>query len=140
MNNISELYLKSDERLSEIEKVGTVICRTSVDDGGVGKYEPCNKTNRHLVVGVVSDTFGAILGGDKDKTLRENLEYYYPIALSGRVKVNVIKGKKVKLGQMLYADHDGCASTRRHRGALVGKALESSDGNKDKILVQIILG
>jgi hypothetical protein len=59
------------------------------------------------VAGVISDTYGYLLGGDKNATGEENAKKYKPIGMAGRVKVNVVG--KVELGDKLIATDNGCA-------------------------------
>lgn len=134
-NDYAELYLKRD--LNDESEAGTVICKTP----GEFSYEPSNKFNRRLVVGVVSDTYGMLLGGKSTNTKEENLKEYYPISLAGRVKVKVKSGVKIKEGDLLCADDNGRATVKRFftKGSVIGKALESSNGSKDKILIQVMV-
>lgn len=131
-NDYAELYLKKDPDRPSIP--GTVICKTS----GKLTYEPSTKKNRRLVVGVVTDTYGHILGGDEDKSLEDNLLTHYAVAVSGRVRVKVKPGVFVKEGDLLCADDKGYATVKRFftRGTVIGKALESGKG---KVLVQVML-
>lgn len=134
-NDYAELYFKKD--INDDSDAGTVICKTP----GELTYEPSSKSNCKLVVGVISDTYGMLLGGKSTNTDKENLKEYYPIALAGRVKVKVKSGIKIKEGDLLCADNEGRATVKKffNKGSVVGKALESSDGSKDKILIQVTL-
>lgn len=83
----------------------------------------------HCVVGVHSDTFGYLLGGEKGMTSEELESKYVPIGLAGRVKVNVIG--KINKGDKLVATYDGCArafNTKKDTvDEIIGYALESDD-------------
>lgn len=137
-NDYAELY-KKDCPKEEVEP-GVVICKVE----GKDTYAPSTYDNRRLVVGVVSDTYGHIVGGDPDKSLDENLKFYYPVALSGRVYVKLAPRCIVKEGDLLsVSGFEGRVVACEHPelGTVVGKALESSDyeNPKDKILMQVML-
>lgn len=140
-NDYAELYKKADS--SKEYEPGTVIAKVR----GKDVYDEATYSDGNLVVGVVSDSYGHLLGGDKDKSLEENLKEYIPIALSGRVYVKVYKGAIIEEGDLLYQSGIPGRATGRSvkinecdRGFIIGKALESTDGTKDKILMQVMLG
>lgn len=136
-NDIAELYRKDNP--DEIVEAGTVIAKVK----GKDTYAPVSDDSRKLVVGVVSDSYGYLLGGDADKSEEENLKNYYPIALSGRVRVKVVQGAEIEEGDLLFASAakgKASAYNKADRGTVIGKALESSDGTKDRILMQVMLG
>lgn len=135
-NDYAELYLKRDSGYN-FDEPGTVICKTPEKL----TYEPSSKSNCRLVVGVISDTYGMLLGGKSTNTKAENLNEYYPVAMSGRVKVKVKSGIKIKEGDFLCASSEGRATVKKlfKRGCIIGKSLESSDGSKDKVLIQVML-
>lgn len=78
--------------------------------------------NAKLVVGVHSDEYGHIIGGDLPPDGINYEEYnskkYIPVALAGRVKVNFI-GKSSK-GSKIVATNDGCSR-------LYDKAIDDID-------------
>ena len=63
--------------------------------------------NAKCAVGVVSDSYGYLLGGESWMTNEELHKNYTPIGLAGRVLVNVV-GKSEK-GAKLVATDNGCA-------------------------------
>lgn len=137
-NDVAELYQKDD--INDESPVGTLISKVR----GKSTYAPSTQCTSKTVVGVISDTYGLLLGGDKDSSEEENLKKYYPIALSGRVKVRVVKGVVIEEGDLLFVStHKGLATSANpccsDRGTVVGKALESSDGSKEVILMQVAL-
>lgn len=106
-------------------------------------YAPATYDNRRLVVGVYSDTYGHVLGGDDIDDMQKNEENYVPIAVSGNVYVKVtgkisegdlitlsgIEGVGIKVDN--YIECMGC---------IVGKALESKDTKEIKrIKMQVML-
>lgn len=136
-NDYAELFLKDD--INDDSPAGTVIAKVT----GKDTYAPVTGSNRRLVVGVVSDSYGVLIGGDKGVSEEDQLKKYYPVALTGRVRVKVPKDVIVREGDILYASETevGCASPHDELyGTMVGKALESSDGSKDRILMMVCLG
>ena len=136
-NDIAELYLKNNPD-REIP-VGTLISKVP----GVNAYEPTNEKTMNLVVGICSGTYGYLLGGEGNT--EEDLKKYIPVALSGRVPVKVIKGAIINEGDLLVSSAiegraTSCTFRGEQYGRIVGKALESSDGSKDVILCQVMLG
>lgn len=137
-NDYAEFYRK--DNLDEVVEPGTVIAKVRGKDA----YAPVNSDTRGLVVGVCSDTYGHILGGDQTD-INENLRNFIPVALAGRVRVKVVQGVLIKEGNLLIAsEEEGRATVAREPGEIygrvVGKALESSHGDKDRILIQVMLG
>ena len=89
--------------------------------------------NAKCVAGVISDTYGYLMGGDDSLTPEEQAKRFVPIGLAGRVNVNVIG--KVEKGDKLVATDDGCARVY-HKGIddvsdVIGYLLES-DNRTDK--------
>lgn len=138
-NDYAELYKKDDP--NELIEPGTVIAKIK----GKNTYAPSDEHSGRLVVGVCSDSYGHLLGGDKDKSLEENLKTYVPVALAGRVYVKVVKCAQIDEGDLLTVSALPGRATAvparwNSKGFIIGKALESSDGTKDKILMQVMLG
>lgn len=114
---------------------GDIICKSPSSN----KYELSTYKNRKLVVGVCSDTYGHLLGGDKGKTLEETLKTHIPIAVAGNVRVKVVG--KVKAGDLIVASKiNGVGKVGKWftKGRVVGKALESkSSKDLGKVLIQV---
>ena len=90
------------------------------------------------VIGVVSDTYGYIVGGEHLADMEENHKKFVPICLKGRVRCNV-KGP-VNVGDLIItSDIEGVGQVDNtcDNQTLVGKALESS--NEDGIKSILIL-
>ena len=81
-NDYAELFPKGEET-----EPGDLIVLDL--DSKEEKYVKSNKNNTR-VVGVHSDEYAHIIGGEKNKTLEENLKNFIPVALAGRVKVKFI--------------------------------------------------
>lgn len=95
---------------------------------------------KNTVVGVYSDTYGHLLGGDEGKSEKENLEKYAPIGLSGRVYVKV-KGL-VEKGDFIVPSNIpgvGRATKEYIPGTVVGKALEAYNSNEVKRIQMFIM-
>lgn len=103
-------------------------------------YEPSSKNNK-CVVGVHSDTFGHLLGG-QGQSIEEVLEDHIPIAVSGNVLVKVIgrvsKGDFITVSRFKGVGKKAGLFTKR--GTIVGKSLEdnSKPGIK-RVLMQVCL-
>lgn len=135
-NDYAELFKKFNP--NEVVEPGTVICKVKGEDAYTSSKAELSK----LVVGVCSNTYGHLLGGDPEKSLEDNLKEYIPVALSGRVKVKLSPRCIVEEGDLLsVSGYAGCVTSCEYpdKGTIVGKALESSDGTKDKILMLVML-
>lgn len=90
------------------------------------------------VVGVVSNTYGHILGGFPLADMEENSKYFVPIGLTGRVNVKV-KGA-VKVGDLIISAGDGIGKVDNNASIqqVVGKALESSNDENVKLITVLI--
>ena len=78
------------------------------------------------VVGVYSDTYGQLLGGEERNEI-EGYTNFIPIGISGRVRIK-IKGD-FKTGDLIRAAGEkgyGCADTGYSPGTVVGKVLEDT--------------
>ena len=137
-NDVAELFLR--DSLEEEINPGDVIIKLP----GKGSYSKSVPGLSRLVVGVCSDSYGYLLGGDPDKTSWDNLKKYIPVGIAGRVKVNLESDSIICEGDLLCPsekEHGKAAlfEETRARGAIIGKALENSNG-KSQILMMIMLG
>lgn len=93
-----------------------------------------------LVVGVVSDTYGHILGGEALVDMETNHERFVPVGLAGRLSVKVLG--RVNAGDLIVTGEMpgvGVADNTAPYSAIVGKALESSaekGAKRIKILIR----
>jgi len=110
---------------------------------GVDEYTLATETNKKLVVGVYSDTYGQVLGGDDLDNMEDNLENYIPIAVAGNVFVKVIG--TIEEGDLITVScFDGVGvkvtSIEDSFGTIIGKALESKTSyGVSRIKAQVIL-
>lgn len=90
------------------------------------------------VVGVVSNTYGHILGGFPLADMEENSKHFVPIGLTGRVNVKV-KGT-VKVGDLIISAGNGIGKVDNNASIqqVVGKALESSNDESVKLITVLI--
>ena len=90
------------------------------------------------VVGVVSNTYGHILGGFPLADMEENSKHFVPIGLTGRVNVKV-KGA-VKVGDLIISAGNGIGKVDNNASIqqVVGKALEASNDENVKLITVLI--
>ena len=96
-----------------------------------------------MVVGVYSDSYGHIIGGEQLDNMEDNIKKFAPVGLNGRLYVKV--NGTVKKGDLIISSDIpgvGIAVNRRdaESGTIVGKALEnktSSDIGKIKIAIML---
>ena len=122
-NDYAEWFEKED--LSE-QFVPGDIC--SWNKTGVVK---ANTENDIIVIGVYSDTYGHILGGEQLEDMSMNLDKFVPIALKGRVKVAV--SGKVEIGDYIIPSNIpgvGIVDNYADIKLVVGQALESKDTDR----------
>lgn len=131
-NDYAEWFERED--VNEVIEAGDIV---SWSENGVTKSTEYEDS---LVVGVYSDSYGHILGGEELADMEENIKKYVPIGLCGRVYVKVTG--EVKRGDLITASDIpgvGIKSVNRIPGTIIGKALESYDGKdgikKIKIMV-----
>ena len=128
-NDYAEWFEK--QNVNDSFEVGD-IC--SWDENGVilaGKYDPC-------VVGVVSNTYGHILGGNPMANMEDNHKKFVPIGLVGRLQVKVIG--PVEKGDLIvsYNNGVGCVDNMSSNRFVIGKALESSLDENIKLIKVLI--
>lgn len=132
-NDYAELF-KIDDLKEEINPGDIVELNPETGD-----YRKSKKKNSNLVVGVVSDQYGHLLGGDYGLSEEDNLKTHAAIGLAGRVFVNVVG--PVNAGDLIASsDIAGVGMSAEHYspGCVVGKALETKktpDIGKVKILI-----
>lgn len=100
----------------------------------------CTERSQKAVVGIYSDSYGYILGGENLENMEDNKEKFVPIGLKGRVNANVIGS--VEIGDLITTSMElGCGVVDNHapQGCIIGKALEASDNlAKKKIKVLLV--
>lgn len=118
---------------------GDLICKCPYSS----KYEKSTRNHRYMIVGVCSDTYGHLLGGEENKSLEETLETHIPIAVAGNVKAKVVG--QVFAGDLIVPSGIPGVGMKGPRslesiGSIVGKALESkTSSGVERILIQVML-
>ncbi len=122
-NDFAETFEKLN--VDEVAKPGDLIAL----DPESGKYKVCEGYENKLVVGVQSNTYAYLAGGNRVNGTQDiiNLENeYFTVAVSGKVWVNVIKNDYIVPGDMLVSSSEKGKATKSSydtRGTIIGKAL-----------------
>lgn len=122
-NDFAETFEKDDK--TDFAKPGTLISLNPE----TGKYRITDKYEDNLVVGVVSNTYAFLAGGNRITNQQDIIELeneYYAVALCGKVWVNVTSTSIIKPGDMLVSSLEkgkATNSTYDTRGTIIGKAL-----------------
>lgn len=117
-NDYAEYFEKGN---TNVEPGDVIMCDNN------NKYIKSNGAYSKLLVGVYSDSYGHLLGGEGKPTDKDN---FIPIGLAGRVSVKVIG--KIKKGDLLVSsDVSGVAMACENYkpGTVIGKALEDYDSD-----------
>jgi len=119
-------------------------CKIEAEVGDVLMLDPNSDEELYIkssegakcVAGVISDTYGCLLGGDKNMSPEELNKNYKPIGLAGRVKVNVVG--KIEKGDKLVATDNGCAraynSEKDSLDDVIGYAIIADDKTEKRQL------
>jgi hypothetical protein len=134
-NAIYNDYAEYFPRDEEIEP-GSIVIKNTNGKGFINSIEP----NSNLVVGVVSTDFAQCIGGDRNKSPKEQLEKYIPIALSGRVPVRVVGN--IKIGDLIVSSHIkgvGTSTKEYIPGTVVGKALQDYNSEEEGKIEMLVM-
>lgn len=129
-NDYAEYFEKGDKT---VEPGDVIVCSEYNDN----EYVKSNTAYSNLVVGVCSDSYGHILGGEGKESDEDN---FIPLGLSGRVNVKVVGD--VKKGDLLVTSEiPGVAmkSEKYAPGTVIGKALENHNGNQINRIKMLIM-
>ena len=111
--------------------------KEKVETGFIAYASPEGVTKTGLpqcAVGVVSDRWGHLLGGDG----KHDSENYVPISLAGRIPIKV--NEKIKIGDMIAATSDGTGkkATSEDFGCILGKCVgPDPDGREDFVYMLV---
>lgn len=130
-NDIAELFACNNPK--DLEP-GDIVIMTK------GKVEKPHYDSDKRVVGVVSDTYGYLLGGE----IRDNIDdygNYVPLGLTGRVRVK-LEGT-CNEGDLLTCTKEGKARAVKFfdnslHGCVIGKALEDEPADDGRIWMLIM--
>lgn len=134
-NDYAEWYERED--VEEVFEAGDIV--TWSEDGVVKTteaFDPC-------VVGVYSDTYGHIVGGEWLDNMEDNIEKHVPVGLCGRVHVKVV-GKANRGDLIVSSDIPGVGMAispkDAYPGVVIGKVLKKKETEEiEKIKIQIML-
>jgi len=134
-NDYAELRKKDDPH--EFIDAGMIVAKVP----GKLTYSVAKKDSK-IIAGVCSNTYGVLLGGDKDKSEEENLKKYVPVAIAGLVRVKVAdnsikEGDYIKVADYGFATRASIIDRVFKRNTIIGRSLEDSEG-KTKVLMQVI--
>ncbi|MGL5512846.1 MAG: hypothetical protein ACRDBM_06345, partial [Sporomusa sp.] len=110
---------------------------------GTDNYTKATKATQRNVVGVYSDTYGIVLGGENLDDMEDNKKNFIPIGIAGNVYVKMTG--EIAEGDLVTVSHiDGVGikseNPQSDIGCIIGKALESKDTHGiSKIKIQIML-
>lgn len=120
-----------------------------IEPGDIVVWHECGVTKSskyqdNRVIGVYSNTYGHLLGGDEGEDVEQAIKdgKYVPIGLAGRVNVKVTGD--IEEGDLIILSDIpgvGCKCTDYKPGTVIGKALANHTGDqvsKIKILIQNI--
>lgn len=131
-NAVYNDYAEYFEKNEEVEAGDIVI----LNPNGNG-YIKSRYAYDNLVVGVCSDSYGHILGGDGSKDVDDK---YIPIGLAGRVDVKVVG--KINKGDLLISSNIPGVAMKAEEykvGTVIGKALEIHNEDNIKKIKMLIM-
>lgn len=127
-NDYAETYEKANK--DEVAEEGMIIAM----DPETGKFKICDVPQCDLVVGVISDNYGMLLGGKTIDTAQDHVDSVrqsdnFAVGVMGKVKVNV--DKEVYPGELLVSSSTkGLATTLLSNkpipGTIIGKVISKT--------------
>lgn len=118
-------YAEFFERGEETEAGDIIALDLSSDEERYVKATPKNR----VIVGIHSDEYAHIIGGEKGKTLEENLKNFIPVALAGRVHVKVsgvvYKGDRIVISNGMPGIGIALTNNSTSTKQVIGIALEN---------------
>ena len=118
-------YAEFFERGEETEAGDIIALDLSSDEERYVKATPKN----NVIVGIHSDEYAHIIGGEKGKTLEENLKNFIPVALAGRVHVKVsgvvYKGDRIVISNGMPGIGIALTNNSTSNKQVIGIALEN---------------
>lgn len=149
-NDFAETYEKDD--VNEIAKIGELITLNPE----TGKYRISNTFEDRLIVGVQSNSYSFLAGGNRVNNTKDVIDLeneYFTVGIAGKVWVRVVNEKEdclncyINPGDLLTASNikgKACQSKYLTQGTIIGKALTKPKHFKeydcDMVLMQIMLG
>ena len=143
-NDFAETYEK--DNIDEIAQPGEII----VLNPETGKYTVSENEESNLVVGVQSNTYAFLAGGNRINNTQDIIELeneYFTVGIAGKVWVRVIDEEDIKAGDLLVSSNEkgkACKSKNNITGTIIGKSLTTpkyfEEFNCKMVLMQIMLG
>ena len=141
-NDFAETFEKLN--MNDIAKPGDLIAL----DSETGKYVIAEGYENKLVVGVQSNTYAFLAGGNRVNNTQDIIDLeneYFTVALCGKVWVNVTKDSYIIPGDMLVSSFEkgkATKSTFDTPGTVIGKALTKpkyfEEDKEYKVLMLVI--
>ena len=106
------------------------------NNGVTKSSKACDKA----AIGIVSNTYGHILGGKELENMEDNNKEFVPIGLAGRVKCKVIG--KVEVGDLIVTSNIpgiGIVNNKACLNQVIGKALENSNEDSLKQITILLI-
>jgi len=140
-NDLAETYEKDD--MNEYAHPGDIIELNPE----TGKYRVCKNESSKFVVGVQSNTYGYLLGGNRinnTQDILDNENEFFTVAISGKVWINV-DDDTIEPGDILTSKgNTAMRAIYPNIGTIIGKALSVPKYYKkfdcNKVLMQVMLG
>ena len=143
-NDFAETYEKND--INEIAQVGELIALNPE----TGKYQVCEGFENELVVGVQSNTYAFLAGGNRINNTQDILDLeqeYFTVGIAGKVWVRVTDDSYIFPGDLITSSFEkgkAMKSEYKRKGTIIGKALTQPKYFEEykcyMILMQIMLG
>lgn len=118
-------YAEFFERGEDTEAGDIIALDLSSDEERYVKATPRNR----VIVGIHSDEYAHIIGGEKGKTLEENLKNFIPVALAGRVHAKVsgvvYKGDRIVISNGMPGIGIALTNNSTSNKQVIGIALEN---------------
>lgn len=147
-NDFAETFEKNNK--NEIASPGTLIALNP----DTGKYEICDGFENKYIVGVQSNSYAYLAGGNRINNTQDIIDLeneYFTVAVSGKVWVNVVSENEdclnchIKPGDLLTSSKikgKACQSKYLVQGTIIGKALSKpkyfEDDNQLKVLMLVM--
>jgi len=141
-NDFAETFEK--DNIEEIATPGTLIALNPE----TGKYTICDGFENKLVVGVQSNSYAFLAGGNRINKSQDIIDLqneYFTVAVVGKVWVNVVENSNIRPGDMLTSSIEKGKATKsvyNTMGTMIGKALCEpkyfEEDNQYKVLALIM--
>ena len=144
-NDFAETFEKNNK--NEIASPGTLIALNP----DTGKYEICDGFENKYIVGVQSNSYAYLAGGNRINNTQDIIDLeneYFTVAVSGKVWVNVVSENEdylnchIKPGDLLTSSKikgKACQSKYLAQGTIIGKALSKPKYFEDDKQLKVLM-